>query len=77
MPDDRPTVLRRRQYLNLTVHPDTLVRLDSLCSRFALPRGQVVDKMVVALWTAFDQGVMTCCTGEVCRIGRKDLPPVL
>ena len=70
-------VVRRRQYLNITVHPDTVMRLDSLCGKFTLPRGQVLDKLVVALWTAFEQGQLTCVTGELCRINRKDLPAVL
>ena len=77
MPDGTAPVLRRRQHISMTVHPQTLDRLDALCSRFALPRGQVLDKLVVALATAIDTGTLTCITGEACRIGRKDLPAVL
>jgi hypothetical protein len=61
----------------MTVHPATLERLDRLCSKFALPRGQVVDKLVVSLAVMVEGGTLTCVTGEVCRIGRKDLPAVL
>jgi hypothetical protein len=77
MPEAGSSVVRRRQHLSITVHPDTLDRLDRLTSKFALPRGQVLDKLVVALSTAMDGGSLTCVTGEVCRFGRKDLPQVL
>lgn len=77
MSSERPIVVRRRQHVSMTVHPQTLDRLDVICSKFALPRGQVLDKLVVALSTALEQGTMTCVNGELCRIGRKDLPAVL
>lgn len=77
MDEARPSVVRRRQHVSMTVHPQTLDRLDVICTRFALPRGQVLDKLVVALATCLESGSLTCITGEVCRIGRKDLPAVL
>jgi len=77
MESERPSVVRRRQHVSMTVHPLTLDRLDAICSRFALPRGQVLDKLVVALASCLDSGTLTCVTGEACRIGRKDLPAVL
>lgn len=77
MPEGTGPVVRRRQHVSMTVHPMTLDRLDVLCSKFALPRGQVVDKLVVSLSTALEQNQLTCITGELCRVGRKDLPAVL
>lgn len=77
MPDEKRPVVRRRQHVSMTVHPQTLDRLDVICSKFALPRGQVVDKLVVSLSTCFEQNQLTCITGELCRVGRKDLPAVL
>ena len=76
----RPTV-RRRSHLTMTVHPDTLVRLDQLKNSYRLPVGQIVDKLVLALHRCFDpEGKvtsLTCVNGEVCRFGRKDGPEVL
>jgi hypothetical protein len=77
MPLDPAPVVRRRQHVSVTLHPQTLDRLDVLCGTFALPRGQVLDKLVVALSTAMETGFLTCVTGESCRVQRKDLPKVL
>jgi len=61
----------------MTVHPDTVDRFDRICDRFKLPRGQVVDKMAMALDTAISTGKLTCVNGEACRFGRTDVPSVL
>jgi hypothetical protein len=77
----RTRVIRRRSHLTMTVHPDTLVRLDQLKNSYRLPVGQIVDKLVLALHRCFDDAgkvvVLTCVNGEVCRFGRKDGPEVL
>jgi hypothetical protein len=77
----RRPVVRRRAHLTMTVHPDTLVRLDQLKNSYRLPVGQIVDKLVLALHRVFDaEGkivTLTCVNGEVCRFGRKDGPEVL
>ena len=77
----RKFVVRRRSHLTMTVHPDTLCRLDQLKNSYRLPVGQIVDKLVLALHRCFDpEGkvvVLTCVNGEVCRFGRKDGPEVL
>jgi hypothetical protein len=65
----------------MTVHPDTLVRLDQLKNSYRLPVGQIVDKLVLALHRCFGADgklcALTCVNGEVCRFGRKDGPEVL
>jgi hypothetical protein len=65
----------------MTVHPDTLVRLDQLKNSYRLPVGQIVDKLVLALARCWDSEghivALTCVNSEVCRFGRKDGPEVL
>jgi len=77
----RKPVCRRRSHLTMTVHPDTLVRLDQLKNSYRLPVGQIVDKLVLAIHRCFDKEgkivALTCVNGEVCRMGRKDGPEVL
>lgn len=77
----RVPVCRRRSHLTMTVHPDTLVRLDQLKNTYRLPVGQIVDKLVLALHRCFDSEgkivSLTCVNGEGCRFGRKDGPEVL
>lgn len=68
---------RIRVSIGMTVHPDTIDRFHRICEKFKLPRGQVVDKLAVALDTAIKTGKLTCVNGEVCRMGRTDIPPVL
>jgi hypothetical protein len=68
---------RIRVSIGMTVHPDTIARFERICGAFKLPRGQVVDKLTVALDTAITSGKLTCINGEVCRMGRTDIPPVL
>ena len=68
---------RIRVSIGMTVHPDTITRFDRICEKFKLPRGQVVDKLAVALDTAITTGKLTCVNGEVCRMARTDIPPVL
>lgn len=74
---DGRTVNRLRVGIGLTVHPETVTRFDEVCAKFNLPRGQVVDKLVLALHTCVTQGKLTCVNGEVCRMGRTDVPPIL
>lgn len=73
----RPRVNRRRVNLNCTVHPDTMTRLDGLCARFVCSRGVVLDKVVNVLDSAYKTGKVYCVHGQVCQIGRTDLPEVL
>jgi methyl coenzyme M reductase alpha subunit len=68
---------RIRLSIGMTVHPDTVSRFDDIYEKYKLPRGQVVDKLIVALHTAITSGCLTCVNGEMCRMGRKDIPPVL
>lgn len=72
---------RRRTHLTMTVHPDTDGRLDSLSNRFRLPKGQIVDKLVMALARCWrpngDVANLTCVNGETCRMARIDVPEVL
>jgi len=76
-----PSVPRRpnriRVSIGMTVHPDTVARFDRIYDKYKLPRGQVVDKLVVALDTAISTGKLTCVNGEICRMARTDIPPVL
>lgn len=68
---------RIRLTIGMTINPDTIDRFDRVCDRFKLPRGQVVDKLLVALDTCLSTGKLTCISGEVCRMGRVDVPPIL
>ena len=72
---------RRRTHLTMTVHPDTAGRLDQLSNHFRLPKGQIVDKLVLALARCFKPdgsgSFLTCVNGEVCRMARTDVPEVL
>jgi len=68
---------RIRVSIGMTVHPDTVDRFDRVCEKFHMPRGQVVDKLVVALDTCVATGRLTCISGEVCRMARTDVPPIL
>jgi hypothetical protein len=61
----------------MTVHPETIDRFDRVCDKFKLPRGQVVDKLLVAIDTAMATGKLTCVNGEFCRMARTDVPVVL
>lgn len=66
----------KRLNLNVTVHPDTLDRLAYLCQKFATSRGQLIDKLVNVLDSAYKSGKLMCIHGQVCQIGRSDLPEI-
>jgi len=66
----------RRVNLNCTVHPDTMGRLDELCSRFVTSRGMIIDRLTAVLHQAYASGKMVCIHGQLCQIGRTDLPEV-
>jgi hypothetical protein len=68
---------RIRVSIGMTVNPETVDRFDFVCDKFHLPRGQVVDKLILALSTCVELGKLTCIQGEVCRMGRTDVPPIL
>jgi hypothetical protein len=72
-----PKPTRLRPHVGITVHPDTIDRWDALCERFRLPRGQVVDKLVIAAHRMIEQNKMFCVSGELCRMGRTDVPEIL
>ena len=67
---------RRRPQLTMTVHPDTIERLGTLCDRFKQSRGQVVDRLVMILHKQYGDGKVYCMTGEPCRFNRQDLPDI-
>lgn len=73
-PGNRPS--RRRINLNATVHEDTITRLDELAEKFASHRGQLVDKLVLILWSAYKSGKTVCIHGGQCVAGRTDLPEI-
>jgi len=61
----------------MTVHPETVERFGRVCAKFNLPRGQVVDKLLLALDTCVATGKLTCVNGQICLMGRTDVPPIL
>lgn len=75
--DTRRGPHRIRVSIGMTVNPDTIDRFDRVCDRFRLPRGQVVDKLLVALDTCCASGKLVCISGEFCRMARTDVPPIL
>lgn len=68
---------RRRQQLATTVHPESMDRVDELCDHYNVSRGQLLDKLILSLWTCVKQGRLTCIHGELCRFDRRDVPMVL
>ena len=68
---------RWRLRATISVHPSTLVALDSLCERFRSNRGRLIDKMVETVSASYKDGRMRCMTGGACTINRVDLPEVL
>ena len=70
--DDVPTTGRRvRPQIAMTVHPDTVIRMSELCAR-----GQLVDKLVLALHNQYARGVVFCVTGQPCAVNRTDVPAI-
>lgn len=80
MPDTPTAEVRRphriRVHLAVTVHQDTVDRLEELCGRFASTRGRVIDRVIEVLHTAYTSGTVHCIHGQPCSINRKDLPQV-
>lgn len=68
---------RLRPHMSVTVHPETPRKLDALCARYATTKGRIVDILVERLYVMATTGKMRCMTGEVCRVGREDVPAVL
>ena len=68
---------RRRVQVGITVHPLTDQALDRLTEKFNIARGQIIDKLVLALDLALTSQKMTCISGEVCRFNRTDVPSIL
>jgi hypothetical protein len=62
--------------MHCTVHPETIDRLDALASRFESHRGQLLDKLIAVMHTAYETGKLHCIHGQVCQIGRTDLPKI-
>ncbi|GAH48012.1 unnamed protein product [marine sediment metagenome] len=67
---------RKRPQLTMTVHPDTINRLNLLCDRFRQSRGQVVDRLVLLLDKQYSDNKVYCMTGEPCRWNRVDVPDI-
>ena len=72
-----PPSQRRRLSLNTTVHPATLDKLRALSDQFRCTQGRVLDRLVDAAGRAYADRKMVCITGQLCQIGRTDLPEVL
>lgn len=78
MPDTEKTDHRRlRPQVAATVHPDTVHRMHVLCNRFKCSRGQLIDKLVLAMHAQYVHQKVYCVTGEPCRVNRTDVPPIL
>ena len=73
----KPLSQRKRLKLGLTVHPRTLDRLAVMADRLGTNRGRIVDRLVESFAAAYEDGIVRCIHGQVCTIGRKDLPTVL
>lgn len=67
---------RIRIHMAITVHQDTIARMDALCGRFSTTRGRVVDRLVEMLARSYESGKVHCIHGQPCQIGRVDLPEV-
>jgi hypothetical protein len=73
---DAGAVTRRRQRIQLTVHPRTDVMLLELCERFATNKGRIVDKLVQTVYQAYKSGRQHCISGKPCKVDLTDLPEV-
>jgi len=69
-------VNRLRVQLGMTVHPDTVTRMDELTARFKMSRGAMVDRLILFLSRQYVDGKVYCLTGEPCRFNRTDVPPI-
>jgi len=61
----------------MTVHPDTIERLDELAARFESHRGQVIDRVVWVLHQSYTAGKVHCIDGRACIVNRTDLPAIM
>jgi len=68
--------VRHRLNLNATVHEDTIGRLDELAAKFQTSRGQLLDKVVMVLHSAYRTQKVLCIHGSQCVAGRTDLPEI-
>lgn len=68
---------RLRIKLNVTLHPDTVDRLDVLCDRYKLARGAIIDRVVYALAQEHETGTCHCAHGTKCPTGHRDIPAIL
>jgi len=81
MPEPRKRGPNRIAF-DTTVHPDTIAHVDALAAYYHASRGQVVDKLISAMWYQLEsvklgQPSRFCLTGERCRYNISDVPPVL
>lgn len=74
--DGQPVGTRKRQRMQITVHPRTEVRLNALADRFATSNGRIVDKLVECLDAAYAHSKQYCITGKPCKVDLTDLPEV-
>jgi hypothetical protein len=72
-----PRRVGSRRKISPTVHPDTVMRLDSLRARFQMPVGRILDRLVNELFVSYETGIRRCAHGGQCKIDLKDLPAVL
>ncbi len=72
---------RKRPHVTMTVHKDTIGRLDDMAARFQQSRGQVLDRLVNLLWMQYKgrdgkPERRMCLNGEPCSFNRTDVPEV-
>jgi hypothetical protein len=67
---------RLRPQITMTVHPDTVDRIEALCAKFRQSRGRLVDRLVLILHAQYETGQVHCLTGEPCRFNRRDVPEI-
>ena len=72
-----PETKRLRPQITMTVHPDTVGRMESLTDRFKCSRGQLMDRLVQMVALMYESGKLYCLSGHPCQIGRQDVPPIL
>lgn len=68
------TSTRLRLKLAATVHPRTIDALDRLAVKLGTNRGRLIDRMTTVLVACYDDGKVRCVHGQVCSIGRTDMP---
>lgn len=75
--DVKPSSQRLRLKVSMTCHPRTLDMLDAMVEKLGSNRGRIVDRLVATLACSYREGKVHCIDGQVCVVGRVNLPETM